>query len=166
MEDLRKTKGYNFFAFSGYVIASFNLFLFFLFLFRIGFDLFMFVSFMLLFIMANFILSSITAMYIDFQKDGIIKASDVFYLYGESAYLSLFLIPSVYLGTLKTFRGIDIFAIFFVGLSVWLYRVFMIKKKTGFGFINSLVAVFFPHIILLTSLFIIITTFVYAFIKS
>lgn len=165
MISIKDFKYYNTFAFLGYVFGSFNLFLFILITYGISFDFFIYVAFMILFVSVNFVLSSITAMYIDMQRKTNVNGSEIFYLYGESGYLSFFLIPFAYFGMLKGFNGIEVLGFFIVAFCVWLYRVFGIKKKTGFSFLNSFVSVFFPHIIFSTFISVLVGIIVYAAVK-
>jgi hypothetical protein len=39
------------------------------------------------------------------------------------------------------------FSIFFL---IWLLRIWLVKKKSGLGVINSIIAVFFPQILIIT----------------
>ncbi len=157
MEEIRKTKLYPAFAFLGYVIGCLNIYLFFLLSTRGIFSVFFYFFFFLLVVLVNFLLSSLTYMYLEMQKKNSISGSEIFLFYGESLYISFFLIPLAYLrisGFIANAGAVLVFLLTII--SMWLWRIILIKRKTQIGFINAFVAAFFPHIFFGTAVLIVL----------
>ena len=147
--------GFEFFSLFGYVIAALNISISLVLLTNLAFSLFMFLFFIFIIFILNFIFSSITSLYIDMQADTSLKARDIFYFYGISSYLSFLLIPASYF---YIYKGRGIYLFFMVGFFVWLSRILFVKEKASLGFINSFIAVFFPHIIISVFVFLLIVS--------
>ena len=145
-------KGFEFVSLFGYIIAAFNISLSISFLLDLPFSLYIFLFFVFFIFVLNFIFSAITALYIDMQTDLSIRTRDFFYFYGITSYLSFLLIPFSYFYLYKR-KGLYLF--FITGFLVWLGRWWFVKKKSSFGIINSIIAVFFPHIIAFVSFFVV-----------
>lgn len=157
MEDIRTSKFYNFFSLFGYIVGSLNIYLFFTIVLNFSFNIFVYLVFSFIFIAVNFVLSAMTYMYIDMQNDVPIRGKAVFSVYGESAYISLFLLPFAYFKLAGFIDGLTIIGLLFATfLSVWIYRILMIKRYTRFGFFNSMIAAFFPHIFFFIIMFVFI----------
>jgi|YNPMSStandDraft_2_1061718.scaffolds.fasta_scaffold00118_11 hypothetical protein len=145
-------KGFEFVSLFGYIIAAFNISLSISFLLDLPFSLYIFLFFVFFIFVLNFIFSAITALYIDMQTDLYIRAKDFFYFYGITSYLSFLLIPFSYF---YLYKGKGLYLFFITGFLVWLWRCWFVKKKSSFGIINSIIAVFFPHIIAFVSFFVV-----------
>ncbi|MCX7905282.1 MAG: hypothetical protein N2446_01105 [Elusimicrobiales bacterium] len=155
MSGFRETNLYNFFSILGYFVGVLNIYLFFSLLLNLNFSWLFFILVFFLVILVSFVFSSITYMYIDMQKKEVtVRGKMIFNFYGESFYITLFLLPFAYLKVIDLTSMLSAIVFFvFTLLSVWLYRVFMIKKITGLNFFNSFIAVFFPHIFFSFSFF-------------
>ena len=148
-------KGFEFVSLFGYIIAAFNISLSISFLLDLPFSLYMFLFFVFFVFVLNFIFSAITALYIDMQTDLSIRTRDFFYFYGITSYLSFLLIPFSYF---YLYKGKGLYLFFIIGFFVWLWRWWFVKKKSSFGIINSIIAVFFPHIIIFVCIFAFVLT--------
>ncbi len=153
MEEIRKTKFYPTFAFLGYVIGCLNIYLFFLLSTRGRFSVFFYFIFLLGVVLMSFLLSSLTYMYLEMQKKNSINGNEIFLFYGESLYASLFLIPLAYLRISKFIGDVGSVLVFLlIIISIWLWRIILIKRKTQISFINAFVAAFFPHMFFMTAI--------------
>lgn len=136
-------------GFLGYLVGSLNIYLFFALLFNFNFSLFFYFLFFVFLVFTNIILSSLTYMYIDFQKSENLnlRAKDLFLYYGSSINLTLFLLPLAYFkiyGFLTSFSTFIVFIL--VCFLVWFYRIIKIKKIVQVSFLNAVFTAFFPHI--------------------
>ncbi len=149
IRDFFKTK-YYLVAGAGYVISAVNIYFFYSLLMK---NTPVFLSLIVIAIsifFINFIFVAITSLYIDLQIEGnnTIRPKELFYFYGISEYLTLFLVPVSYfhiLGVLKSFTFVIIFILFSL---IWILRIWYVKKYSKIGFINSIIAVFFPQMLL------------------
>jgi len=140
-------KRYPFFSTLGYFFEALNFYLYLLIVNRLDFSILFFMFFFCMVFVGNFIFSAITSLYIDVQNNEQLRARDVFHFYGLSEYLTFILIPLAYIGFFKINPFFLITAVMFF---IWILRIWMVKKCTDFGFINSVIAVLFPHIIIFT----------------
>lgn len=146
---------YDFFSLLGYVFWAFNIYLSISLLSGKILGIYFFAFILFLIFIVNFVFSSITSLYIDMQSDIPLRSKEIFYFYGLSSYISFLLIPLVYL---FLFTNKNLYLIFLIGFFIWILRVWFVKKKTSFGVINSMIAVFFPHIIIFVCIFAFVLT--------
>lgn len=135
--------------FLGYAVGALNIYLFFGLIFYFSFSWFFFFLFFILLVFLNIIYSSLTYLYIDFQKGEFLnlRATDLFLLYGRSIYLTILLLPLAYFKIYGLINSVTTFFIFvFILFSVWVYRILSIRKSTNLSFLNLTLGVFFPHI--------------------
>ncbi|MGC8867445.1 MAG: hypothetical protein ACP5PA_04445 [Elusimicrobiales bacterium] len=157
MEDIRKTKFYPIFGFMGYIVGAINIYLFFLLTTTGRFSWLFYFVFSLLIVLVNLLISSLTYMYIDIQRKNLSSGRDIFLFYGESLYVSLFLLPLAYLKILGFITIAQlILTFFFIIISIWLYRVISIKKTFQIGFMNATIAAFFPHMFFMAVIFVLV----------
>lgn len=140
-------------SFWGYAFGSLNMYLAYLLVSKDVFRYYVLFLLFIIFVFFNYIFSAITSLYVDFTSDEV-KPRDVFYLYGLTEYFTLLLIPVAYFSIYFNFNfQILEFAVFF---SIWVMRIVFVKNRYKLGVLNSIVSVFFPHIML----FIILASFV------
>jgi len=151
-EEIRKffNKRYNFFSLLGYFIGALNFYISALIISKYQFSLLFYIFISLLFFVFNFVFAAITSLYIDIQSDECLRASEIFYFYGLSEYLTLLFIPLTYFIEYKTIYGFKYLMTFSIFFLIWLLRIWLVKKKSGLGVINSIIAVFFPQILIIT----------------
>lgn len=148
-------RGYSFFSILGFFIASFNFYIYFLLINNYEFSISFYIFISMLFFLLNFVFSAITSLYVDLNIEDVkITAKEVFYIYGITEYLTFLLIPLAYFRISNIASISSIIGSYIVVIGIWLLRISVIRKKTGLGFLNSVVAVFFPQIILFSTLII------------
>lgn len=145
---------YNFTANAGYLLSAFNFYIAVNILFGFGFNVFLFIVIYSIYFVSNFVFSSITNLYIDIQTDEYIRSRELFYSYGITEFISFLFIPIAII-----FINHPVLAYLLINsvfLLIWLVRVFIIKKISKLGYINSFIATFFPYILIVILIFVII----------
>lgn len=145
---------YNFAANVGYLLSAFNFYMSINILFGLSFNVFLFIVIYSIYFASNFVFCGITNLYIDIQTDQHIRSKEVFYLYGITEFISFLFIPIAII--FINHPALACFLINSVFLLIWLIRVFIIKKISKLGYINSFIAAFFPYILMVILSFVII----------
>ncbi|HOJ86999.1 MAG: hypothetical protein ACP5SD_02280 [Elusimicrobiales bacterium] len=157
---------YSFISSLGYFIGALNFYVSLLLTYKYEFSLMIFILIASVFFVFNFVFSAITSLYIDIQTEQHIRAKELFYFYGMTEYLTLLFIPLYYFASAGLLKSAFLKGLFLVFLAIWIFRIWLVKKKTGLGFINSLIAIFFPHILIITvGVVFVVAVSVMAFVK-
>lgn len=163
MELIRNSSFYRFFSLAGYALGVLNIYISVLLVTNASFSLFFYILLVFGLMLFNFLLSSLTYMYLDIQKDFKIRGTDIFMLYGESLYILFFLIPVVYFSISKIISLKQ--TLVFISIIIFtmiIYRIYAIKKRTGIGYMNCVVAFFFPHIFFSFFMVLVLVLFIFS----
>ncbi|MEF3279835.1 MAG: hypothetical protein K6357_02560 [Elusimicrobiota bacterium] len=147
-------KKYSFISTMGYFIAALNSYICFAIVAHTGFSVVVFIALFSFFFVFNFVFCGITSLYIDMQTDKHIRAKELFFLYGITEYLTLLFIPLAYLSIAFNKKSF-IPLVFIIFSLIWILRIWVIKRRSGFGMINAIASVFFPHILIFLLIFVI-----------